>query len=603
MVPTELECFDRECLLSVKGLNKDELPKKQYTVTVKYIHSDAYREKYGKEYSCVEIEILSSCNHENIQRFLGYTEAYCCTVLVCQFVSSNCLSMYVDDPILTWERRLKICIGVARGLNYLHYEVEDQKMVIHGNITGRNILLDSDWSATIVEFGCSVFLPLNLNDNALRQNVIDAANPWMDPKYVETGKLKRESDVFSFGVVMFEILCGMSAYQLRDYEGSNDKGLAHLAKRWLDDGKIKKMAVKGESMDGTFILNKGPNEDSLETFITIMCQCLELKLNQRPTMQVVVKELEKALSLQENNKCTLRMSFQDIKSATHNFSNCIGGGGFGSVFKGEVAHGEGTQHSIIVAKKLDKSQGQGEKQFYNELHILYEYKHENVIGLVGYSDETDEKVIVYEHASNGSLDKHLNNARLAWRNRLNICIDVAAGLEFLHGGVEGNDVVIHRDIKTANILLFDDWRAKLGDFGLSLVCIINKDSKYVIDHACGTKGYVDESYMKSSVLTIESDIYSFGVVLFEILYGRELFAIPRTKGVSLLSFIKQMIEQGKEGDLIFKAIKDEIGSKSLNAFRNIVYKCLDDDREKRPTSKEVLAQLKNALELQEEETM
>ncbi|XP_071739298.1 probable receptor-like protein kinase At2g23200 [Rutidosis leptorrhynchoides] len=445
-------------------------------------------------------------------------------------------------------------------------------MVIHRNINSENILLDDNWRAKIVEFGRYVFLPSNINDDALYLNVIDSTNVYMDPEYVETGKLKRESDVYSFGVVMLEILCGMSAKKLMDREGGNDKGLAHLARRWLDEGIIKRMVnpqIKGENADNTFVLNKGTNEDFLDTFIAIMDKCLKLKQNQRPTMQVVIKELEKALSFQENNKDTLRLSFQDIKSATDNFTNCIGGGGFGGVFKGNFSHGDGTRHTIIVAKKL-----------------------------VGYSEETEEKIIVLENASIGSLDKHLNNARLTWHNRLKICIDVAIALDFLHGGVEGQDVVLHRDIKTANVLLFDDWKAKLSDFGLSLISTINKDSNYAIDHACGTKGYVDDSYLKSSTLTMESDIYSFGVVLFEILCGREINVISRNKSMSILRFIKQKIEEGKQGDMIFRGIKDEIMSKSLNAFLNIVCKCLDDNREKRPKSKEVLTQLKNAMELQ-----
>ncbi|XP_071739351.1 uncharacterized protein [Rutidosis leptorrhynchoides] len=625
LIETKLNCFNRECLLPVKGLNKQ--PKKKYTVMIKTIHTDEElhlaesEERWHKE-----IEILSICDHENIERFLGYcvrdgySDPY--TLLISEYVSTNYLSNHLDDHVLTWERRLKICIDVARGLNYLHNEMEDHTMVIHGNINSKNIILDMNWRAKIVEFGQSILLPSgykalsakivefgryvlslsNQGDNALRPNVIGPTNPYMDPKYVETSKLKRESDVFSFGVVMFEILSGKSAYVLAGYKGC-DNDFARLAEEWLPRGIIKKLVstqVQGENVDNTFALNKGANGDFLETFINIMCRCLELNQNQRPTMQVVVKELEKALSFQENNKNILRMSFEDIKSATNNFSNCIGGGGFGGVFEGKLAHGESSLHSTIVAKKLDKSQGQGEKQFYNELQILYEYKHDNVIALVGYSDETVEKIIVYEHAPNGSLDKHLNNANLTWRKRLKICIDVAAGLYFLQRGVGGKDVVIHRDIKTANILLFDDWKAKLGDFGLSLVSAINKDSDYAIDHACGTEGYIEKSYLKSGLLTKESDIYSFGVALFEILCGEQICVIREFKSRSPLSFIKQKIDEGKHGDIIFRPIKDQVVSTSLNVFLNIVCQCLDEDRGKRPTSMKVLMRLKRALMLQED---
>ncbi|PWA94195.1 protein kinase-like domain, Concanavalin A-like lectin/glucanase domain protein [Artemisia annua] len=276
--------------------------------------------------------------------------------------------------------------------------------------------------------------------------------------------------------------------------------------------------------------------------------------------------------------------------------NYVGGGGFGGVYKGEIAHGNG--HQTIVAKRLDTSHGQGEKQYYNELQILCEYKHANVIGLVGYSNETRERIIVYEHASRGSLDRYLNDARLTWKKRLNICIDVASGLAFLHGDAEtGQEVVIHRDIKTPNILLFDDWKAKLGDFGLSLISTLYEKENYIIDHACGTRGYVDPLYRKTGFLTIESDIYSFGVVLFEILCGRSTYPINKNEG-PFLDSVKHNFEEGKQDEMVFEAIKKQIVPKSLTTFQMIAYRCLHDDKEKRPTAKEVLAQLKMALEYQ-----
>ncbi|XP_071712449.1 probable serine/threonine-protein kinase PBL28 [Rutidosis leptorrhynchoides] len=293
------------------------------------------------------------------------------------------------------------------------------------------------------------------------------------------------------------------------------------------------------------------------------------------------------------------MSFEDIKSITQNFSdaNKVGTGGFGNVYKGHITHGHGKGYNTIVAKKLDTSNGQGENEYYNELQILYEYKHENVIGLVGYSNETNEKLIVYEYASNGSLYGHLSNESLTWRNRLNICIDVVTGMDFLHGGIRGKEVVIHRDIKSDNILLFDDWKAKIGDFGLSLISTINTNTKVTIARACGTAGYVDPLYKGSGILTKESDIYSLGVVLLEILYGRQISKCPKST-TCWSRFIKRIIKKRKAYSMVFKDIKEEVLLESLETFLVIVSICLDDDRDKRPTSKEVLAQLKKALYFQ-----
>ncbi|MFS7990583.1 putative protein kinase RLK-Pelle-LRR-I-1 family [Helianthus anomalus] len=292
------------------------------------------------------------------------------------------------------------------------------------------------------------------------------------------------------------------------------------------------------------------------------------------------------------------MLLEDIKRATQNFNNdnCIGGGGFGRVYKGDLQDGDGFK--TIVAKRLDTRFGQGEQQFLSELQILMDYKHQNVIGLLGYCDEIDEKVIIYEYASRGSLDRYLNDSSLTWVKRLNICIDVASALDFLHGGGGKQAKVIHRDIKSANILLNHDWKAKLADFGLSLISPLTHQTDYVIDHACGTPGYLDPLYRKSGFLTIESDIYSFGVVLFEMLCGRSTFVIHKHEGHYLPDFIKNRFDEGKHDEVVFKQIREQMEPKSLTTFQKIAYQCLHHEREERPTTKEVLMELEKALAFQ-----
>ncbi|XP_071721194.1 PTI1-like tyrosine-protein kinase 2 isoform X2 [Rutidosis leptorrhynchoides] len=481
--------------------------------------------------------------------------------------------------------------------------MEDQMMVIHGDLNASKIEVHGDCGARIGGFEKSVIIHLNQNDDSLQLNGDIRKAGYMDPEYIKTGKLKIESDVFSFGVVMFETLCGMPISEVKD----NGEGTIYLARRWLDDGTIKKKlatSIKEENCRNNLFLKKGPNEDSLDTFINITRKCLAESQNQRPEIKVIIKELHKALSFHENHKDPLRMSFNDIKLATHDFdrTNCIGVGGFGRVYKGKLAEGI---NSTIVVKKLDKSQGQGEKQYYNELQILNEFKHENIIGLIGYSNETHEKLIVYEHASKGSLDKHLNNATLTWRNRLKICIDVVTGLNFLHEGIQaqgGQAVVIHRDIKTANILLFDDWKAKVADFGLSLRSTMNEETNYDIDHPCGTMDYVDPMYLKSGILTVKSDVYSLGVALLEVLSGKETYTLPKDERQSLLIFIKHKFESEKQNEVVAKAISEEIVPRSLTTFINIVYRCLNADREMRPTTRIVLSELKKALKFQDDGT-
>ncbi|XP_071739516.1 probable receptor-like protein kinase At2g23200 [Rutidosis leptorrhynchoides] len=270
--------------------------------------------------------------------------------------------------------------------------------------------------------------------------------------------------------------------------------------------------------------------------------------------------------MHENYNGPLRFSLEDIQFDTENFDDkhCVGKGGVGKIYEGKLPKG----YHTIVAKLFDVKGGQGDKQFQNELQILSKYKHNNIISLVGYCAEKDAKIIVYEYASRGSLDRYLDDARLDWKTRLTICIDAAIALVFLHRAFRNDAItLIHRDIKTASILLNDKWKAKLANFGLSL--IKDRDTDYAIDNVCCTKGYVDPVYLKSGFLTKESDINSFGILLFEVLCGRSEYLIHKQEGVSLPSFVKHSFDNGKLDEVVFEKIKNQTWSSVLTDFYTI----------------------------------
>ncbi|MFS8026608.1 putative protein kinase RLK-Pelle-CrRLK1L-1 family [Helianthus anomalus] len=295
----------------------------------------------------------------------------------------------------------------------------------------------------------------------------------------------------------------------------------------------------------------------------------------------------------------IRISFECIKHATNHFSDQkrIGSGGFGKVYKGQLPHANG--YKSIAVKRFDGKPGEGDHAFYRELEVLFKFKHKKVIGLVGYCDEMDERIIVYEYASNGSLDDSLNNICLTWMKRLEICIDVASGLDFLHGGVLRQDAVVHRDIKSGNILLSGDWKAKITDFGLSLISPLNQEMDYVIEeNIAGTKSYIDPAYVETRRVSKASDIYSFGVVLFEILSGRPAYPTREYGNNYLGPLAKNYYEEGKLDELVFEGVKEKIVPQSLSTFAAIAYKCLHDDPDQRPTASEVLVQLNEAKEFQ-----
>ncbi|KAK1410782.1 hypothetical protein QVD17_37321 [Tagetes erecta] len=261
------------------------------TVVIKRISSR--QELYQELHFVRDFEVLTHVNHPNIVTLFGFCieadEMILCFDNVSKGYLANYLSSNEERLVLTWEKRLKICIDVARALNYLH----DQKMIINRDICAWNIGLDENWGAKIVNFHFSTPVPSNQEDG-------DNLN-WMgrtcyrDPEYEENGMLKKESDVYSFGVVLFEVLCG----RLADnpiYTKENERGLAHLARHNFHNGTQEDM-IDPIIMEET----KENNTDSLSIFIDIANQCMAENQEQRPTMKVVVDELEKTLFFSSNS--------------------------------------------------------------------------------------------------------------------------------------------------------------------------------------------------------------------------------------------------------------------------------------------------------------
>ncbi|KAL7598350.1 hypothetical protein Lser_V15G22683 [Lactuca serriola] len=291
----------------------------------------------------------------------------------------------------------------------------------------------------------------------------------------------------------------------------------------------------------------------------------------------------------------LRIRLEVIKSATNNFAkeSCIGRGGFGKVYKGELLHSKG--HSMVAIKRLDRAFGQGDSEFWKELIMLSVYRHQNIVSLLGFCDEKGEKILVYEYASNRSLDLHLDNKDLTWVRRLTVCIGAARGLAYLHDPGETQQRVLHRDIKSSNILLDENWNTRIADLGLSRFGPANQKYTFLVtNNTVGTIGYCDPLYLETGLLTKESDVYSFGVVLFEVLCGRLCFG----NNGSFTQLVRKHYKRNNLNEIVWGNIKDEIHPSSLKVFSTIAYRCLKCDNEKRPLMKQVVKELETALEYQ-----
>ncbi|KAL7602660.1 hypothetical protein Lser_V15G22896 [Lactuca serriola] len=295
----------------------------------------------------------------------------------------------------------------------------------------------------------------------------------------------------------------------------------------------------------------------------------------------------------------LKIHLEAIKSATSNFDNSklIGKGGFGNVYEGVLSDSYGEE--MVAFKRLDRNYGQGDPEFWKEILILSSYTHENLISLLGFCNEDGEKILVYDRASRGSLDRHVSATTLTWRQRLKICLGAATGLCYLHDPKESQQRVIHRDIKSSNILIGENWNAKVSDMGLSKLGPANQKHTILISNVVGTIGYIDPVYMETCILTKESDVYSFGVVLFEVLCGRLCFEYKNGRFQSLVGMWKKSYKQKKLNEIIFEDLKQQMDQGSLETFSEIAYRCLQHSRKRRPMISHVVEKLEIALRFQE----
>ncbi|KAJ0735461.1 putative protein kinase RLK-Pelle-LRR-I-1 family [Helianthus annuus] len=594
----ELDHVDKAYCLAIERENEHEVPKKRSTVAIKCIIDT--EDLIAERGFYAEIEMLTSCKHSNIIALLGFCDEGRKLILIYEYASNKSLSDYLlrTSKIVSdsWAKRVKICLDVAKGLSCLHTTEGDRPEIVHRDIKSANILLNDNFEAKIGDFGLSLFLTVSEDTPYYKKT--PGTEGYMDPQYKKDAMLKKESDVYSFGVVLFEILCGTLAYDPK----YNNTGLALVARQNFSKGAIKEMVdpkIKEEVTKTIFTSAKGPSQESLDSFSNIAYKCLSEAQSDRPTMENVVKELEKALYFQEIRKDVHQISLEDIRSATDKFSRerYLGRGGFGEVYRGEVTQANGTTTSI--AAKRFSVRNRGNDQLARELKVLINHKHENVIDLIGYCEEGEERIVVYEYMSNGSLEKHLDNASLTWGKRLKICIDIASGLDFLHGGSTTGEVVIHRNIKSSKILLDANMSAKIGGFGLSAIHSVDQET-VLVEEIAGTVFYIAPEYGRTGVLSKECDIYSFGIVLFETMLQKFAYSTEfhRSDGQSLGPFIKGLYKEGKLDEVVFEGTDEHIAPQSLTIFRRIAIQCLNEKREERPTAREVMVQLKKALEIQ-----
>ncbi|KAK1406537.1 hypothetical protein QVD17_41940 [Tagetes erecta] len=293
----------------------------------------------------------------------------------------------------------------------------------------------------------------------------------------------------------------------------------------------------------------------------------------------------------------LQIPLEDVLRATNNFhdDHIIGRGGFGYAYKGQLL--KSGRLMKVVALRLDRKHGEGDVEFWTEISMLSHMKHTNIVSIIGFCDEKDEKIIVTTYQAKGSLREHLDNPNLTWTQRLRICVGVARALSYIHYEPGRGYGVIHRNINSSTIVLDDNWKGMLSGFKISIRQLVYRMNRVHICEPMGTIGYMDPTIEKTGGVTHKSDIYSFSVVLFEIMCGRQAF-IKEDTNMLLAPLAKYHHENGTLENIIHRDLWNQMSSQSLFKFSEAAYRCLNDDLALRPDADNIVEELEKALEYQ-----
>ncbi|GJZ54033.1 kinase-like domain, phloem protein 2-like protein [Tanacetum coccineum] len=544
-----------------------------------------------------EVSMLSGLKHQNLISFVGFCDENGEKIVICKHETRGRLAVYLSDPfLLTWAQRLKISVGLAHALSYIHYDEPRDFSVIHRSISSPIVLLNDNWEPKLSEFTLSMKITASQRHHSFHTNDLEYASGYGDPTYIETKSVNHKSDMYSFGILLFELLCARRSV-------IDDQQNTYLAPLAITHYREKKL---NEITDWDLL--KQMDSQSFNIFAEIAYDCLNAERSQRPNIDEIVTRLEKALELQLEHQnammskefAHLRVPLENILSATNNFAeeNVIGESGFEKRYKGQLLW-SGELINIIARRLYKERDDVKEQQFWVELSILSSLEHKNLISIVGFCDENAEKIIIKRNETRGWLEEYLSNPMLlTWVRRLKICVGLVHALSYIHYDEPRAFSIIHCDIRSSTVQLNDDWEPMLSNFECSMkIKATQRHHSFHTNELEYVNGYADPTYIETKTVNHKSDMYSFGILMFELLCGRKAVIADldnkHLAPVSIFHYRGKILNEIIDWDL-----SKQMESESFNTFAEIAYDCLNEERLQRPNIDETVTRLEKALELQ-----